>query len=393
MQKTTNPANDPTSFSISASGDGTITGGGAGSVTDATDKVYEVTPGTYSVAETVPAGWDKTGDTCQNVVVAAGAQVSCTLTNVKRGTLTVQKTTNPANDPTSFSISASGDGTITGGGAGSVTDATNKVYEVTPGTYSVAETVPAGWDKTGDTCQNVVVAAGAQVSCTLTNVKRGTLTVQKTTNPANDPTSFSISASGDGTITGGGAGSVTDATDKVYEVTPGTYSVAETVPAGWDKTGDTCQNVVVAAGAQVSCTLTNVKRGTLTVQKTTNPANDPTSFSISASGDGTITGGGAGSVTDATDKVYEVTPGTYSVAETVPAGWDKTGDTCQNVVVAAGAQVSCTLTNVKRGTLTVQKTTNPANDPTSFSISASGDGTITAAARVVSLMRPTRSMK
>ena len=52
---------------------------------------------------------------------------------------------------------------------------------------------------------------------------------------------------------------------------------------------------------------------------------------------GTITGGGAGSVTDATDKVYEVTPGTYSVAETVPAGWDKTGDTCQNVVVAAGA--------------------------------------------------------
>ena len=71
MQKTTNPANDPTSFSISASGDGTITGGGAGSVTDATDKVYEVTPGTYSVAETVPAGWDKTGDTCQNVVVAA----------------------------------------------------------------------------------------------------------------------------------------------------------------------------------------------------------------------------------------------------------------------------------------------------------------------------------
>ena len=29
-------------------------------------------------------------------------------------------------------------------------------------------------------------------------------------------------------------------------------------------------------------------------------------------------GGGAGSVTDATDKDYEVTPGTYSVLETVP---------------------------------------------------------------------------
>ena len=42
------------------------------------------------------------------------------------------------------------------------------------------------------------------------------------------------------------------------------------------------------------------------------------------------------SVTDATDNDYQVTAGTYSVTETVPAGWDKTGDTCQNVVVADG---------------------------------------------------------
>jgi len=56
-------------------------------------------------------------------------------------------------------------------------------------------------------------------------------------------------------------------------------------------------------------------------------------------------------VTDAIDKDYEVTPGTYSVAETVPTGWDKTGDTCQNVVVAAGATVTCLLTNTKRDTV------------------------------------------
>ena len=299
------------------------------------------------------------------------------LTNTKRASLKVQKTTLPAGDTTSFTIAASGSGTITGGGAGSVTDATDKVYEVTPGTYSIAETVPAGWDKTGDTCQSVVVAAGGYATCTLTNTKRGTLKVQKTTLPAGNTTSFTITASGTGTITGGGAGSVTDATDKVYEVTPGSYSVAETVPAGWDKTGDTCQSVVVAAG-YATCTLTNTKRGTLTVQKTTLPAGDTTSFTIAASGSGTITGGGAGSVTDAADKVYEMTPGIFSVAETVPAGWDKTGDTCQSVVVAAGASASCTLTNTKKGMVTLHKLTNGVDNPTAiWNFKLNGPGAVT----------------
>src|SRR5206468_2416878 len=96
-----------------------------------------------------------------------------------------------------------------------------------------------------------------------------------------------------------------------------------------------------------TCLLTNVKRGHLIVQKTTNPAADPTVFTINASGSGTITGGGAGTVTDTLDQDYEVTAGTYSVAETVPTGWSKTGDTCQNVAVATGQTQTCLLTNVR----------------------------------------------
>ena len=64
---------------------------------------------------------------------------------------------------------------------------------------------------------------------------------------------------------------------------------------------------------------------------TTAPAGDSTVFSINASGTGTITGGGAGTVTDALDTNYEMTPGTYSVVETLPAGWDQTGNTCASV--------------------------------------------------------------
>ena len=384
IAKITNPASDTTTAFTFTRDYGSASFSLTGGQEDASGSLV---PTTYSVAESVPpSGWTLSNVSCSvarttgdaepttsvatvtnasvSIELGGGDTVTCTYTNTKAGTLRVQKTTLPAGDTTSFTIAASGSGTITGGGAGSVTDATDKVYEVTPGTYSVAETVPTGWDKTGDTCQSVVVAAGAEATCVLTNTKRGRLTVQKTTVPAGDATSFTIAASGNGTITGGGAGSVTDATDKVYEVTPGTYSIAETVPAGWDKTGDTCQAVVVAAGADVTCLLTNTRRGTLKVQKTTLPAGDTTNFTIAASGSGTITGGGAGSVTDATDKVYEVTPGTYSVAETVPAGWNKTGDTCQSVVVSAGVESTCLLTNTKVGTLRVQKTTLPAGNTT-----------------------------
>ena len=41
------------------------------------------------------------------------------------------------------------------------------------------------------------------------------------------------------------------------------------------------------------------------VQKTTDPAGDPTVFSINASGTGTIINSGAGAVTDALDQQYD----------------------------------------------------------------------------------------
>src|SRR5207249_2714541 len=130
-------------------------------------------------------------------------------------------------------------------------------------------------------------------------------------------TVFDINATGTGAITGGGAGTVTDALDKDYEVVPGTYAVTETVPAGWDMNTNLCQGVVVGAGEIKTCEITNTKRGHLIVQKTTNPAGDPAVFSINASGSGTIMGGGAGTVTDALDQEYVVAPGIYSVRKSV----------------------------------------------------------------------------
>ena len=44
---------------------------------------------------------------------------------------------------------------------------------------------------------------------------------------------------------------------------------------------------------------------------------------------------------------YTVTPGTYAVSETPPAGWTQTGNTCTTVTVTAGQTASCTITNTK----------------------------------------------
>ncbi|HOY46867.1 MAG TPA: SdrD B-like domain-containing protein, partial [Candidatus Dojkabacteria bacterium] len=88
-----------------------------------------------------------------------------------------------------------------------------------------------------------------------------------------------------------------------------------------------------------------LSKGYLKVQKTTIPKGSQQEFSIMASGNGTITGGGAGIVSDAVDKIYEVTAGTYSVSETVPTNWEITKNTCQNVEVANGQTATCEIEN------------------------------------------------
>src|SRR4030095_2917741 len=149
---------------------------------------------------------------------------------------------------------------------------------------------------------------------------------------------------------------------------------------GWDQTANTCASKVVAAGATVTCQITNAKRGHLIVTKVTDPSSDTTTqFGVTASGNGTISGNAVRTLTgnnSSTD--YEVTPGTYSVAETtVPTGWDQTANTCASKVVAAGATVTCQITNAKRGHLIVTKVTDPSSDTTTqFEVNANGNGTI-----------------
>jgi plastocyanin len=396
VNKVTNPSGDTESFSFDAGG-GTYADF---SLTDAAaPNDQTLVPGTYSVSETVPAGWDLTSATCSSSIgdtetpasieLDAGETVTCTFTNTKRGHIIVDKVTYPSGDPQSFNFTVTGTGysnfTLTD--AAAANDQT-----LMPGTYSVSESAVPGWDLTSATCSSSIgdtetpasieLDAGETVTCTFTNTTRGHIIVDKVTNPSGDTKSFSFDAGG-GTYADF---SLTDAaTPNDQTLVPGTYSVSETVPAGWDLTSATCSSSIgdtetpasieLDAGEIVTCTFTNTKRGRIVVDKVTNPSGDPQSFSFDAGG-GTYADF---SLTDAAaPNDQALVPGTYSVSEAAVLGWDLTSTVCSDgspvtaIAVAAGETVTCTFTNTKRGHIIVDKVTYPSGDPQSFSFDASG---------------------
>ena len=164
--------------------------------------------------------------------------------------------------------------------------------------------------------------------------------------------------------TAGGTGSTI-----TYIVDPGTYTIDEDEPpAGWSFTGAVCSidgdpatpytegaDLVLEETTHVVCVFTNTKDAHIIVDKVTNPAADPQSFSFDASG-----GSYADfSLTDtAAPNDQTLAPGTYGVAETVPAGWTLTSTVCNSslggtenaatIGLTAGETVTCTFTNTKQ---------------------------------------------
>jgi len=185
------------------------------------------------------------------------------------GRLVVDKVTEPSGSTREFSILASGTGIITGGGVGTTTDSTNKEYEVTAGTYSVSETVPAGWVQVSNTCSNVVVGTGETKTCTITNRKLGTITLTKVVVNDNGGTATSSDFTihlhqmvGETMVDVAGSPQAGSAIGTTYSnLASSTYHVAESATTTYTASfsGDCDVNGVVtlAAGDVKSCTITN----------------------------------------------------------------------------------------------------------------------------------------
>ncbi len=301
VRKTTDPAGSQQEFAFAPTWTtGFELAGGA------TKTFSNLTPGSgYSVAETVPAGWQQQSATCSdgspvtNIALAAGETVTCTFTNRQLATLIVRKTTDPSPDQsaTSFAFTA-------GGGLSpasfSLADGGSRTFaDLVPGSgFSLAETLPAGWQQQSATCSdgspvtNIALAAGESVTCTFVNAPippdPGTIIVAKTTDPAGSDVGFAFTRSwGDGFTLKHGQ------TKTFSNLTPGSgYSVAETVPAGWQQQSATCSdgspvtNIALAAGESVTCTFTNVQDGGFLLRKvnTGGPATDEWAFTIAGGG-------------------------------------------------------------------------------------------------------------
>ena len=276
-------------------------------------------------------------------------QATASLTVVCPTRIVVEKHTLPDGSQQLFGFS----GAITA----SLGDGQSEGKTVAPGTYTVSEVVPGGWDASAIQCQDPSgdssgsavpvgpggtasatfrAAAGETVTCTFTNTKRGRVVVDKVTNPSSDPQSFSFDASG-----GSYADfSLTDAaTPNSQELATGKYAVSETVPSGWDLTSATCTssigdtetpgNIELDAGETVACTFTNTKRGSVTLKKTTNGVVDPSKdINFVLTGPGLPTAGITRSTFGDQDGVLDFGTGnliagqTYKICESpVPAGF------------------------------------------------------------------------
>lgn len=335
------------------------------------------------------------------------------------GVIRVDKVTVPSGETQSFAFTPSGTGFTT---PFNLTDAStpHSSGPIEPGTYGVTETVPAGWELTGRACVltgtstpadfttsgangvSVDLASGQDVTCTFTNTKQASVTIKKVTVPAESPAvgSFTFSQDFDasGTFNLGHNGT------KVFtNVSSGTeYTVVESDPTpDYDLTAIVCTGaatytgtvntrtleVTPAAGETIECTFTNTRRGTVIIEKQTDPDGATGSFAF------TSTLGNIAALSDGQQHTYnDVAPGgPYGVTETNPSplfdlydidcddanSTESEATRTASIRVEAGETVTCTFYNRQRATITAEKRENgqlPLTQPFEFQIRTGATG-------------------
>ncbi len=346
---------------------------GTTSVVSGTSK--EFTAGTYTVSETGDANYAATfsGDCDANgsITIAAGENKSCTITNDdKPAHLTINKTTVGGNGAFEFTIS----GTASSEHSVRTTDGSGSTdpIEMRAGTYSVTETSQTGWDINSASCTDgsssysgnavtgIQIPLGADVSCTFTNTKRGSITVAKTVlTPGKEATTtdthpFTVRLNGETTK------DVSTNSNATFDnLLPGTYTITEDTDVNYDAVSATPDvnpdmlgaQVTIEAGENAQVTFENgQKTGNLTVIK--NVVNHygvgtalPGSFTMEVAGTNVAPNNSfAGSETGTTVTMY---PGRYSVTEAAggPTGYSSSfTDGCSGEMASNGS-ATCTVTN------------------------------------------------
>ena len=399
VDKVTDPAGSQISFSFELTKPGNIKQ--TFTLTDAQDPFDTgwVAPGTYSVAETVPAGWDLTSATCSDgqntyqpssIALAAGKTVTCTFNNTQQGKIIIEKVTEPAGADQAFDFTANYDLD----GFSLKHGQQNQSGWLQPGTYSVSETVPDGWQLTDASCSNedspdaITLGAGETVTCIFTNTQQGKIIVEKVTEPAGADQAFDFTANYDLD----GFSLKHGQQNQSGWLQPGTYSVSETVPDGWQLTDASCSNedspdaITLGAGETVTCIFTNTQQGKIIVEKFTYPESTGATFEFTTNYTDTFSLGHG----DYNDSGWLV-PDVYTITEEALAGWELSYAYCSpeqgeptmrselqpenpmQVSLEPGQTLYCAFYNMQQSRIIVDKVTVPSSDPTNFNFTLTGD--------------------
>jgi len=290
------------------------------------------------------------------------------------GEIKIVKRTIPSPDPTATSFAyLLDDGPLVNVGVPknfSLTNGQSNSTTVFAGnSYSAAETVPTGWTLNSATCDNgsgslsgstlsgIVAVANTTTTCTFTNQAKGTIVVQKITDDGSGAFDFSSSTLTPSpfTLTTSSAGSAGKDSRQFSDLSPGTYDVAETVPAGWNLVSGTCDDssdpsaIGLSPGETVTCTFHDAREtGAIAITKTRKHAADGPGPHPQAGVTFTVTGGelpaaGVDVVTDsngiacADGLVLSSFVGDYTVTETLPSGYHNDGTLAKTASVATEA--------------------------------------------------------
>ena len=245
-------------------------------------------PGTYDVAETgPPAGWTLTSATCSDgsdpsaISLQDNETVTCTFTNTAKATLIVEKITDDgqgAFDYTSSTLNPASF-TLTTTGPNAAGKASRTFADILPGTYDVAESVPANWNLVSSGCSDqspvtaIVLSAGETVTCTFHNAReRGAIDITKLYKHGASGSSAYIAQEGvEFTVSGGGLSTPITAvtlanghacvSGLLVSAFGGNYTVTETVPTGYhnvDAAGITRTGIAVTESTCASTTATPI---------------------------------------------------------------------------------------------------------------------------------------
>ena len=197
-------------------------------------------------------------------------------------------------------------------------------------------------------------SASDNVDCTYTNRARGGIVVEKITDNgfgSFDFTSSTLSPS-PFTLTTTAAGNDGKDAETFSDLPPGTYDVAETVPANWNLVSATCSDgsdpasIGLSAGETVTCTFHDAREvGAIKIHKDRKHAAFGSDDYPHAGVTFTVTGGElpAGGVSVQTDVngdacvpalLVSDLVGTYTVSETVPTGYHVVGEDSQTAWVS-----------------------------------------------------------